>query len=213
MDGGFHRVVDPFRSPRDAVRAALAPAGSLADKLRVARLRRRLLRSSARALLQGDDVPTAEALRAEGFSAQMADRFFRPLVGGIQLDPPLGTSQRLFDLVFRSLARGDAAVPTLGMGEISRQLADGLAPDVLRCDAPVTAVAPGRVTLADGEVRAAADVVVATDGPTASRLLGLPEVRSGRPRACGWRPAPRPCRTRSCSSTAPVPARRPTSRS
>lgn len=181
----FHRVVDPFRSPLDGLRGALAPVGTVADKLRITRLRRRLLRTSARTLLRGDDVPTADALRAEGFSDAMIDQLFRPLVGGIQLDPSLGSSRRMFDLVFRSLARGDAAVPALGMGEITRQLAAGLPDGVLRLGAAVSTVAPGRVTLADGEALAARDVVVATDGPTASRLLDLPDVRS-RSASCVW---------------------------
>lgn len=181
----FHRVADPFRAPLAGIRGALAPIGSLADKVRVARLRRRLLRTSARALLQGADVTTARALRDEGFSLQMIERFFQPLVGGIQLDPTLGTSRRVFDVVFRSLARGDSAVPAAGMGEISRQLAGGLEPDVVRYGAPVDVVEPGRVTLADGEVVTARDVVVATEGPAAERLLGLPPVGS-RAASCVW---------------------------
>ena len=188
---GFHRIVDPFRSPVAGLRSALAPVGTLADKLRVARLRRRLLRTSAPELLRREDVTTAAALAAEGFSSGMVERFFGPLVGGIQLDPSLGTSRRMFDVVFRSLARGDSAVPALGMEAIPRQLAAGLPDGALRLDAPVAGVADGQVILAGGEVVTARHVVVATEGPAAARLLGLEPVGS-RSASCVWFSAPAP---------------------
>lgn len=56
----------------------------------------------------------------------MISRFFRPLVGGIQLDPSLSTSSRMFEVVLRSLFEGDSAVPALGMGAIPEQLAAAL---------------------------------------------------------------------------------------
>ncbi|MCO8128884.1 FAD-dependent oxidoreductase [Acidimicrobiia bacterium EGI L10123] len=181
----FHRVVDPFRSPVAGLRGALAPVGSIGDKLRVGLLRRRLLRATAPELLRGEDVTTAQALRDDGFSPAMIERFFEPLVGGIQLDPSLGTSRRVFDVVFRSLARGDSAVPALGMESIPRQLAAGLPEGTVRCDSPVAGVEDGRVTLAGGEVVTADHVVVATEGPAAARLLGTEEVGS-RAASCVW---------------------------
>lgn len=185
----FHRVVDPFRSPVAGLRGALAPVGSIGDKLRVGLLRRRLLRATAPDLLRGEDVTTAQALRDEGFSPAMIERFFEPLVGGIQLDPSLGTSRRVFDVVFRSLARGDSAVPALGMEAIPRQLAAGLPEGNLRCDAPVERVEDGRVALAGGEVVTADHVIVATEGPAAARLLRTGEVGS-RGASCVWFSAP-----------------------
>ena len=181
----FHRIVDPFRSPVAGLRSALAPVGSLVDKLRVARMRRRLLGATAPDLLRGDDVTTMQALQDEGFSAEIIERFFAPLVGGIQLDPTLGTSRRMFDVVFRCLARGDSAVPALGMEEIPRQLAAGLPAGTVRCGARVTDVQSGRVRLADGEEITASDVVIATEGPAAARLLGSEPVGS-RSASCVW---------------------------
>ena len=189
VDDSFHRIVDPFRSPVAGLRSALAPVGSLADKLRVARLRRRLPATTAPDLLRGDDVSTMQALQDEGFSPEMIERFFGPLVGGIQLDPALGTSRRMFDVVFRCLARGDSAVPALGMEQIPRQLAAGLPDGTIRCGTPVTAVEPGAVRLADGEPIGATDVVVATEGPSAARLLGIGPVGS-RSASCVWFGAP-----------------------
>ena len=88
-------VGDPLRRPRTLLPTVTSPVGSVGDKLRVMRQRLRLGRSSATDLLRGEDVETIAALRDEGFSDRMIERFFRPLVGGIQLDPSLRTSRRM----------------------------------------------------------------------------------------------------------------------
>ena len=171
-------VGDPFRRPRTLVSTATASIGSVADKARIALLRAKLLRSDPRDLLRGDDIPTLSALRGLGFSSRMIDRFFRPLVGGIQLDPSLATSRRMFDVIFRTLADGDSAVPAGGMGMISHQLASRLVRTPVHLDTPVVSVEPGRVVVAGGRSVSARNIIVATEGPVAARLLGLPPVGS-----------------------------------
>ncbi|MFN9959894.1 MAG: FAD-dependent oxidoreductase, partial [bacterium] len=89
-------------------------------------LRARTLRGDPRELLRGHDLPTIVALRRAGFSEAIINRFFRPLFGGIQLDPSLSTSRRMFDIIFRSLGAGDSGLPRLGMGALPRQMADRL---------------------------------------------------------------------------------------
>lgn len=182
-------VSDPFRRPSTLASTALAPVGSPFDKARIAMLRRRLLGTDPRALLRGADTSTATALADRGFSSAMIERFFRPLVGGIQLDPHLSTSVRMFDVIFRTLADGDSAVPALGMGRISAQLADGLRSTSLHLRCHVVNVEPGRVRTRDGHSIDARAVVVATEGPVASELLGLPKVGS-RAAGCVWFDAP-----------------------
>jgi phytoene dehydrogenase-like protein len=78
----------------------------------------------------------------------------------------------MFEFVYRMFTLGDAALPTRGMGAIGAQLAGGLPPDCVRLGQRVTAVGDDGVTLADGAKLPARAVVVATDGPTASGLLG-----------------------------------------
>ena len=182
-------VSDPFRRPATLVSTALAPVGSPFDKARIALLRRRLLASDPRDLLRGADVSTSTALASRGFSPAMVERFFRPLVGGIQLDPNLSTSVRMFDVIFRTLADGDSAVPARGMGQIPAQLAARLGSTSLHLRCPVGRVEPGRVTMRDGRTIHARTVVVATEGPAASTLLGLPKVGS-RAAGCVWFDAP-----------------------
>lgn len=171
-------VGDPFRRPKTLVSTATASIGSVTDKARIALLRAKLLRADPKALLRGDDIPTAAALRGMGFSSKMIDRFFRPLVGGIQLDPTLSTSRRMFDVIFRTLADGDSAVPAGGMGRITEQLASNLPRTSIHLDTPAVSVEPGRVVVSGGRSISAKHVIVATEGPVASRLLGLPQVKS-----------------------------------
>lgn len=183
-------VADPFRAPRHALATALAPIGSPIDKLRIALLRRQLRSCHPAELLRGDDRTTAEALAERGFSTAMIERFFRPLVGGIQLDPDLQASRRMFDIIFRMLADGAATVPARGMQALSDQLAAALPKGSVHLDSPVAEVSPGVVHIADGRRVEARSVVVATEGPAAVTLLGadrlgVPEVRS-RPVGCVW---------------------------
>jgi phytoene dehydrogenase-like protein len=174
LDGRFHRLVDPFRRPSGALTALFGGVGSMADKLRVAALRRDCLAGSADALFARSESTTLEALRARGFSARMIDGFFRPFLGGILLDRELGTSSRFFEFVFRMLATGDTAVPATGMGSLPGALASALAPDVVSLGCRVAAVDPsGReVTLADGARLEADAVLIAVEGPAAARLTG-----------------------------------------
>ncbi len=189
--GRLRRVGDPLRQPGSLFSSAVAPVGSLADKGRLARLLLRLRRSDPRELLRGPDVDTVTALREDGFSEAIIDRFFRPLVGGIQLDAQLSASRRMFDVVLHCLAVGSSAVPAAGMGAIPAQLAARLPDGALRLATPVDSIGPGCVRIASGDELLADAVVVATDGPAAAELLGLAPVAS-RPVSCVWFAAPHP---------------------
>ena len=178
-------VGDPIRRPRTLVRTGLAPIGSLADKLRILRQRIRLQRASAADLLRQPDIDTLEALRRQGFSDRIIDRFFRPLVGGVQLDPSLATSRRMFDVILRSLIEGDVAVPARGMGALSDQLAGRLDPGTIHLNTRVVSVSPGKVVVEGGRTVATERVVVAAEGPAAAALLDLPPVESN-PASCVW---------------------------
>jgi phytoene dehydrogenase-like protein len=171
-------VGDPFRRPGTAWSTAAAPIGSLFDKARIGRLRHRLRGVHPARLLAGTDVSTRDALAHDGFSDEILERFFRPLVGGIQLDPDLGDSRRMFDVIFRMLADGDSAVPASGMQRIPEQLAAQLPSGTIEVSTPVAATTATSIRLADGGAVDAAAVVVAAEGPAAATLLGLDPVGS-----------------------------------
>ena len=173
-NGKGHVVSDPFRAPATIATSALAPIGTLGDKVRVAALRLRARRIRHDELLRGNDISTIVALRGFGFSTKIIDRFFRPLFGGIQLDPSLATSRRMFDIIFRSLADGESVVPSRGMQRLPEHLAAALTPGTVRLNTRVTALDGTTVTTSTGERFSARAVVIATESPAASDLLGLP---------------------------------------
>ncbi len=168
---------DPFRDPKSILASVRAPIGSIADKLRVGFARLTAARGTLADVWNRPETSTGERIRALGVSSAMTEQFFLPLFAGIQLDPTLSTSSRMFDFVFRMLAEGDNAIPAQGIGTISTQLASRLPAGVIRLRTRVAGVESGVVTLTDASSLRAASVVVATDGPQASRLLAgrIPE--------------------------------------
>jgi len=178
LNGKSHIVGDPFRQPLTTLSTAFAPIGTPFDKARIALLRMRLQRRSSPDLLRGVDISTAEVLREAGFSSKMIERFFRPLVGGIQLDPTLSASRRMFDIVFKALGAGSAGVPAYGMNQIPMQLRDQLPIDAVTLATPVASIQSDGIVTAVGTQVRAKSIVIATDGPSASNLVDIPTVAS-----------------------------------
>jgi phytoene dehydrogenase-like protein len=176
--GKGHVVSDPFRKPSTLLATTFAPIGTVIDKLRIVLLRLRVLRGVAPKLLRNADMSTLDALRSAGFSHRMIETFFKPLFGGVQLDPQLATSRRMFDIIFRSLSEGQSVLPSQGMQALPEQLASRLHPNTIHLNSPVESLDGSMVILRSGERIAARAVVVATDGPSASILLNLPPVQS-----------------------------------
>ena len=178
---GFATVGDPFRDPRRLWDTLRADVGSLFDKLRILKLRRRALAGDAFAVAERS---TAEELRRLGFDTRMIERFFRPFLGGVFLEGGLETSNRMLYFTWRHFSAGDTAVPARGIGRISAQLAEGLPPDTVRLGAEVAAVHADRVVLADGET-VFGRPVVAADPRAAAKLLGF-DPPDTRQTTCVW---------------------------
>jgi phytoene dehydrogenase-like protein len=163
---------DPFRDPGSLLGSALATALSVGDKLRAARLAVQLKVGPSHALLSGPDETTLDFLQGQGFSPKAIQNFFRPFFGGVFLNRDLSTSARLFRYYFRMLIDGQIAVPRAGMGELSRQLAEGLN---VALHVRAERLAPGRrgvvIDTNLGELEAD-QVIVAADPNSAAKLLG-----------------------------------------
>lgn len=183
---GFRTVGDPLRRPADLPATVLAPIGSVADKLRLLSLLVSVRRGPARDLLRRPESSTLERLRRAGFSTRFIDTFMRPLFAGIQLDPDLEVSSRRFEMILRMLATGAATVPAEGMGALSDTLAAPLDRGTVHLGMPVERIERGRVGLVGGGMIAAPQIVVATDGPTAARLLDRVDDPGSRPVAAVW---------------------------
>ena len=176
--GRFYTISDPMQRPRKAVPSAFAPIGTVQDKLLTAKLRGELLDAEIDEVLSAPEVPTFAALRDYRFSDKIVERFFRPFLGGIFLDPELATSSRMFKFVYRMFAQGTAAIPNGGMQAIPKQLASHLSEGDIRFRAPVQHVWEGGVRLESGEELFAGAVVVACDPVHAARLLPEAGIRT-----------------------------------
>lgn len=179
-------VADPRRRPGALAATAVAPVGSLADKLRLLALVRDVMTTEAPDLLRRPDRTTAEVIADRGFSDRMVERLWEPLFAGIQLDPDLEVSRRRFEVVLRSLARGDSAVPAGGMQDLGDHLAAGLTPGGLRLGARVTALQGTTAVVEGGDPVRAEQVVVAVEGPAAAALTGGTVADPGSRAVAAW---------------------------
>src|SRR5277367_1334724 len=176
--GRMNQLVDPWRMPGMWRTALRSDFGTLGDKLRVARLRSRLKRTSIEEIFRRPDRATKDALPAEGFSQDLIHRFFRPFLGGILLDGELKSSSRMFEFVFKMLSEGDTSLPAKGMGAIPMQLAEKFPAGSIRLDAPVEQLRENELTLKGGEPLRARAIVIAAEGPSAAHLVGEVEPAS-----------------------------------
>ncbi|MGC2719059.1 MAG: NAD(P)/FAD-dependent oxidoreductase, partial [Candidatus Acidiferrales bacterium] len=143
------------------------------------RLRSRLTGRPLEKIFARPEQPTRAELVHAGFSPVIIEHFFEPFFGGIMLDRDLKASSRMFEFVFSMMSSGHVSVPSKGMGAIPAQIAAQLPPNALRVNSAVEKVEADKVTLAGGEEIEARAVVLATDGPTASKLVsGLKPVAS-----------------------------------
>jgi len=92
------------------IQTLAAPIGTWGDRLRMARLNRRLTRGGPEEILRGPDIPTPDFLRGEGFSELMIERFFMPFFSGVCLDPQIKISSRVFQYIFRRKPSGTNSV-------------------------------------------------------------------------------------------------------
>jgi len=192
LGGRFFRVADPLRGPRFAVDTLVAPVGTLGDKIRILRLVRKLCRMNADDLFRRSETSALDFLKREGFSERIITAFFKPFFGGVCLDPEIHASSRVLQYVFWVLARGDAALPSQGIGSIPAQLAAQMPEGCVRTEKRVGRMDQGQVVLESGEKLTCEAVVVATEGPEAKRLLATGEPSGSRSVCCLYYGAPEP---------------------
>lgn len=177
------RMADPLRRPRGVLGTLRAPIGTLRDKLAIGALSGYAAASPIRLLTSAPEESTARFLGRHA-SPEMVEKFLRPFLAGVFLDPDLTTSSRLFSLIWRSFARGTVTVPSDGMGALAAQLADALPPGTVTLNSPVEEIGYQgfgpfggvAVGMADGTELSAESVVIATDPHTAAGLAPELEV-------------------------------------
>ncbi len=175
-NGKRYRVCDPLRAPwylapQHAIETMLAPIGSFADKWNIAKFRQRVCRADEVQMLGVQQVTARARLEQMGFSNLIIEKFFRPFFGGIFLDNSLSVSAGLMEFVFRTFSQGFAALPENGMQAIPDQFASSLPSQTIQLNTTVASVNEDHLVLANGEVRSADCILIATEEPTARRLL------------------------------------------
>ncbi|MEF8871497.1 MAG: NAD(P)/FAD-dependent oxidoreductase [Haloarculaceae archaeon] len=169
---------DPLRDPSALSESLFNREVTLADKLRVLKLRRDLSKQSVETALSHDDRSIDEFLADRGFSKRFRENFAAPFYGGITLDRSLSTSRAVFEYTFKMLSAGKTAVPAAGMGAIPEQLArrarDAGAEIVTGTAVEsVDANEEGVSIETTGETVTADAAIVATDPPAARDLTGV----------------------------------------
>ncbi|MFN2355556.1 MAG: NAD(P)/FAD-dependent oxidoreductase, partial [Desulfopila sp.] len=173
-DNRFHLLADPRRSPRHILQTLKSGIGSIKDRLLLAKLARRVGTMPLEQLFTADEALVQQYLSDYGFSRAMIDKFFKPFMAGICLDPQIRVTSRFLCFVLRMFTQGDAAIPALGMGEIPRQLAASIPEEHILCKTRVKKLEGNSVVLEDSTTITAKAIIVATSGPEAGRLLHKP---------------------------------------
>lgn len=196
----FTRIADPFREPTALFSTLISDIAPMADKLKIAYLRQKLMNMPVDEIFRQPERTIKKALSDYGFSNRIIDRFFRPFFGGITLDASLAGSGRMFDFVFKMMSEGYVAIPRLGMGMISRQLADKLPAESIAYNTRVQSIEADKtsfesqncltVLLEGGARLKSRSVVIATEGTEAHRLLPSIEKPKTRTVTCLYFSAP-----------------------
>jgi phytoene dehydrogenase-like protein len=140
---------------------AASRLGSRLDLVRFAALVARYASLPPARLLDAPETTAEAALRQAGLSHDFIEELIRPFLSGVFADRSLETSSHVLAMIVRSFARGRIAVPATGMAALPAAVAAPLPAGRLHVSAPVGAVAPGLVTLADGPVVRCRAVLVA----------------------------------------------------
>tara|TARA_B100000902_G_scaffold37493_1_gene44794 strand:+ start:2795 stop:4105 length:1311 start_codon:yes stop_codon:yes gene_type:complete len=125
-------MADPWRNPIRGLLSSLNGFLSFKDLLRIALLRRSIMKGKLEQCFDGNDETTLEFLQKRKLSEDSINRFFLPLFGGIFLESELNTSERLFRFIFRMMAKGKMVLPKNGIGSIPLSIANQIGDDNIR---------------------------------------------------------------------------------
>ena len=162
----------------------ISPIGTLKDKFLVMKLRNQLTSSGYWESFEDSEASTFQVLQDAGFSGKVFERIFRPFFGGVFNDPDLQTPKSTFELVFRSFAQGPTTLPEEGMEAIPKQLASRIPQESIRTGTRVVSIRGREVDLESGKIVKGRVVVIATEGPQASKLLGISTSLDTRKTTC-----------------------------
>lgn len=183
-------VADPLRQPELVFKAIGSKAGTLADKLRIAKLKSSLKHRSEKEIYQAPETSSRQHLEKYGFSESMIQKFLAPFFSGIFLEPDLKTSSRMFDFVFKCFGQGYAALPQAGMAAIPAQLAEQLPSESILLNTRATEITKSEVRTDTGLRYTSENVIVATDMSNAAKFTNTVEDRGWNETQCFYFTSP-----------------------
>jgi len=159
---GSFSIADPTRKISALPSTVFSRVGSLKDKIKMLTLSKRLEAKSLNEVFEGKRETTIEYLKGYGFSAMIIENFFRPFFGGIFLERELSTDAAMFRFVFRNFSKGNACIPSRGMGDIPKQLEQKLKSTKLLLETKVRKVNQNpSIELEDGQTLFARKIILA----------------------------------------------------
>ena len=173
FNGRFHTIADPRHHPRHLLSTLASPLGSFGDRIAMLKLTRQVCRGPFEDIFNQPEERTIDYLEEVGFSEKFIRSFFVPFFAGACLDRNINASSRVLKYLFRIFAMGDAALPSGGMAEIPKQLAQSLEKDTIQLNRKVVRVDDGAVTLEDGETIHGRQIVIATPERVVKELLQI----------------------------------------
>ena len=159
---------DPLREVSLLYATLLSGIGTIADKIKILQLNRRLKKKKILDIFSDKEQSTASYLVGLGFSDQMIAQFFKPFFSGIFLESQLDTSSRMFEFVYKMFGEGYATLPKAGIEAIPKQLAGKLKKTAFLFNTKVTSINNEELVLSDNEKLKSDFTIVATD---ASHLI------------------------------------------
>jgi phytoene dehydrogenase-like protein len=155
------------------------PVLATGDRRRLARLQSQARGQSVGSIFSSRqrDCSARDDLRGRGFSGDgFIEPFASPYLGGVFLDRALDTSARLLHFTIKMLAEGEVALPEPGIGAVTQQLVARLPAGCVRTGMRVEGIVEADeravgVRLPGGEEMQGDAVILATDAPTAQRLV------------------------------------------
>jgi phytoene dehydrogenase-like protein len=171
LDNDFSVISDPFKEPAQVFRTLFSSVGSLGDKLKVLQLSNEVAKENTDEFFNEKATDTLSYLQRYGWSEEMITNFFKPFFGGVFLENELSTASNFFRFLFKQFYCGDVALPARGIQAIPEQIAAKLPIGSIQSGSKVEKLNGNSITLTNGKILHAKQIVVATDALNADRLL------------------------------------------
>ncbi|WP_299900142.1 FAD-dependent oxidoreductase [uncultured Aquimarina sp.] len=162
-DGKQKIIGDPLRDLSLLWPTITANIGSFSDKRKILKLNQILKKTTIHDIFEEREQTTVSFLEDFGFSSKIIHQFFKPFFTGIFLEENLQTSSRMFKFVYKMFGDGNAAIPKLGIGEITKQLVSALDHTSFIYNTKVEKVAEGLIVTTEGKEMESHFTIIATE--------------------------------------------------